>query len=84
MQYTKIVHLIGGEKILLTDMQAKELQEAIGRNAQGFIRLGSNLINKTSIAYVGDHHATAVIQRMDKYQEETNLKLKEYDIKRLN
>lgn len=75
MNFTKIVHLIGGEKILITDRECEALVKLINEKPQGFIKLQNSLVNKQSIAYIGDHQSTSQIKSMDKAQAETEMKV---------
>lgn len=75
MQFTKIVHLIGGEKILITEKECEALKKLLKQKPQGFVEIQNELVNKTSIAYIGNHSATSDMAKMDKATTETNLKL---------
>ena len=83
MQFTKIVHLIGGEKILITEAECLALVDLINKSPQGFVKIQNSLINKSSIAYIGDHHATNYLKKMELAQEKTNLKITGGDVKQI-
>jgi hypothetical protein len=75
MQFTKIVHLIGGEKILITEKECDELVKMINEKPEGFVKIQNSLINKLSVAYIGNHDATADIKKLDNANLERKLKL---------
>ncbi len=79
MDYTKVIKLIGGENITITESEYKAIVEELKNKPTGFIEVQGELINKASIAKVGNHHATAYMGRIDNRQKETDLKISEPD-----
>lgn len=75
MQFTKIVHLIGGEKILITEKECEDLVNLINKKPEGFVKIQNSLVNKISIAYIGDHSSTTDIKKTNNANLETKLKL---------
>jgi hypothetical protein len=75
MNYTKIVHLIGGEKILISEQEFESLVKVLEQKPQGFIKLQGAMVNKSSIAYMGNHEMTSHMNKLEKSQIETQLKI---------
>lgn len=76
MIYSKAIFLMSGEVITITEEDEKKIKQSLIDGAE-WIGVQNELINAKSIAKIGNHHATAQMKRLEKYQEETNLKLKE-------
>ena len=77
MNYLKAIFLMNGEVITITEEECKNIQKVLTERPQGFLTVQGEMINKSSIVKVGSHHATAFIKKIDNYQKETDLKLKD-------
>lgn len=82
MIYSKALFLMSGEAITITESEEKKIQETLIGGAE-WVHVQGNLINSKSISKVGNHHATAEINRIEEQQKETNLKILEPSVKKI-
>lgn len=82
MIYTKAIFLMSGEVITITPDEENLIKSTLKAGAE-WIEVQGNLINAKSVSKVGDHHATAYMKKIEDHQEETNLKIKESEIKKI-
>jgi hypothetical protein len=73
MRYPKAVYLMNGQKILVTEDDARSIGEAIIRNPQGFVQIEGQVINKSSITMIGDHSSTAHLKNLDRGQADVKM-----------
>lgn len=83
MNYTKAIFLMSGEIITITVEEEKLIKSNLKSGAE-WIEVQGNLINAKSVSKVGDHHATAYMKKIEDHQEETNLKIKQDETKKLS
>ena len=74
MQYSKAIHFHDGEVKTITDQECLKIQQELLNGAE-WLQVQGELINTKSIKRVGSHHATAMMNNIEKKQETTNLKL---------
>lgn len=83
MNYPRVIKLIGGEDIIITEDEFQAIKKELQIKPTGFIEVQGELINKTSIAKIGNHHATAQMNKIEGIQEKTDLKIKTSEVKRI-
>jgi hypothetical protein len=83
MLYPKVIKMIGGENITITEDEFQAIKKELKIKPTGFIEVQGELINKISIAKVGNHHATAFMEKIEGHQKETDLKIKADETKRI-
>lgn len=83
MQYTKAIFLMSGEVITITEEECKQIQQALLNKPEGFLTVQGEMINKSSIVKVGNHHATVMMKNIEGIQDKTNLKIAGSEIKEL-
>jgi hypothetical protein len=63
MKYTKAIFLISGEVITITDKEFNAIVRIVEKKPEGFLKVQGQLINKRSIAKIGNHHATSDMKK---------------------
>lgn len=64
MNYTHALHLMSGETITITEIQAKAIQQALISGAE-WLPIGKELVNSKSVAKIGYHHATSDMKKRE-------------------
>ena len=82
MEYPKAIYLMTNEVITITLEEEAKIKQDLVSGAE-WIQVQGNLINAKSVSKIGDHHATAEINRIEGMQEKTNLKLKGEETKKI-
>jgi len=76
MNYSKAIYLMSGEVITITADEERSIKSHITQGSE-WINIQGEMINIKAIAKIGNHHATAYMENLEKYQEKTDLKLGE-------
>ena len=81
-EYTRAIFFKDGKCLTITPKEEETIKTGLRAGAK-WIDVQNEFISADSVSRIGSHHATAHMEKLEQYQEKTDLKIKDSETKRI-